>query len=112
MKSTMPSTIKLPPRARGFARHEIQHYAPKARVTIVDGPFEAFAAYLRAPGQGRVCALLLQARKRRWTYPASSMAARRRGRTGQGLFARCARSTKGAERVAPLPQKQGVAKRV
>lgn len=89
-----------------------KHYAPKARVTIVDGPFEAFAAYLRAHRGKGVYALCFTGEETALDVPcivyggSDDEAAQARG-----LFAALrALDEAGAERVyARCPKKQGVA---
>ena len=54
-----------------------KHYAPKADVTLLDGTFEQFKAYVDAHAAERPqLPLLSPARPKSWAYPAWSMAGR------------------------------------
>ncbi len=53
-----------------------KHYAPKADVTLLDGTFEQFKAYVDAHAAENPAASALPARPKSWAYPVWSMAGR------------------------------------
>ena len=89
-----------------------KHYAPKARVTIVDGPFEAFADYLHAHRGDGVYALCFAGEETALDAPCVVYGgADDEAEQARSLFAALrALDEAGAARVyARCPKKQGVA---